>query len=640
MRYFIRKKQKETQLRFTLAVIITAAFFILLSLGRFLLFLLNRELFADVKIMQIIGAFTGGLRFDAATISVLVLPLVFMVILPVKSRKWLKFWTTLITFQFILFAAFTVADLIYFGYVKRHMGEELLSLGNDLSFIVGYIFGPGLVPMLLLIGALAGIIWLKDKLLNIFYTEPVFRGLKEIAVYIIFIIFIFLGARGGFIRHKINIPDAYTATECSIIADMSLNGIFTSYNILLNSNYIAENPMDINQAIEITVSHLIEDTEEAPKPYQYPLMRHKNHKAPIVPNLVIIALESWVPHYIDGVSNNKYGATPVFDELIKKGAYFDNFYAFELRSLQGIAAILASAPALPGMPKLGYGLERAGLTSLPRILRDNGYRAIFAQTSQCKSFNLCKTALDMGFDEAYGMEDMPRQFNYAKQEGYGYDYDMYHMLASKLEGGEKPFFIFGFTGITHMPYLGHLEGFNKYPNTTEENKYLNSLYYADYSIGRFLEAAKKQGWYNNTIFIFVSDHTFNRKGGIKEKYHIPMLVYGPWYVQPGRFTQVGSQLDILPTVLDLLRLNNNYAAAGKSLFAPQDMPRAALFADGYTIGLITKDGALRHTRAKMLETEKYSQGFDAAAAETLLLGLDKTFYTLLKEARWQEQPSQ
>jgi phosphoglycerol transferase MdoB-like AlkP superfamily enzyme len=235
------------------------------------------------------------------------------------------------------------------------------------------------------------------------------------------------------------------------------------------------------------------------------------------------------------------------------------------------------------------------------------------------------------------MEDMPKQFNYAKQEGYGYDYDMYALLAKKLEGQKEPFFVFAFTGITHIPYLGQLEGFNKYPETSEENRYLNALYYADYSIGRFIEEAKKQGWFNNTIFIFTADHTFNRKGNIREKYNIPLLIYGPWYLQARREAEVGSQLDILPTVLDLLRINDNYAAAGKSLLAGG--PRAALFADGYTIGIITGEGALRHTRAKTLESEVYAgANFDADGAQKLLLGLDKTFYTLLKEARWQERP--
>ncbi|MDR0735203.1 MAG: sulfatase-like hydrolase/transferase, partial [Elusimicrobiota bacterium] len=511
-RFILRVRRQKPQIRFTLAAVIVLLFFALLSCGRLLLFCFNRELFADMPFLQILGGFLSGARIDAATIAVLVLPLVFAVLLPVKSPRWLKFWTTLLAFEFILFAAFTIADLIYFGYVKRHMGEELLSLGNDISFIAGYIFGPALLPTLLLLGVLTAIIWFKNRLITAAYGPPRFKGLKELGLYAVFAALILLGVFGGFKKRPLNIPDAFRAAPTSGIANLALNGIFTSYNIIRKSNYIANNETDINAATETAVAYLIEPNETAPSPYRYPLMRHKNHKAPIGPNIVIVVLESWVPQYIDGASRGKYGATPVFDELIKQGVYYENFYAFELRSLQGIAAVLASAPALPGLPKLGYGLERAGLTSLAYILGKRGYRTIFAQTSQCKSFNLCDTAKNMGFDEAYGMEDMPKQFNYAKQEGYGYDYDMYALLAKKLEGQNEPFFIFAFTGITHIPYLGQLEGFNKYPETSEENRYLNALYYADYSIGRFIEEAKKQGWFNNTIFIFTADHTFNRKG--------------------------------------------------------------------------------------------------------------------------------
>ena len=64
-------------------------------------------------------------------------------------------WTFDLCAEFVLSGALLTADLIYFGYVKRHMGEELLSLGNDFSFIVGYAFGPGLWILLLLIFAFA-----------------------------------------------------------------------------------------------------------------------------------------------------------------------------------------------------------------------------------------------------------------------------------------------------------------------------------------------------------------------------------------------------------------------------------------------------------------------------------------------------
>lgn len=537
--------------------------------------------------------------------------------------------------EFVLFGALLCADLIYFGYVKRHMGEELLSLGNDFSFIVGYAFGPGLWILTALILALLFMLWSVNLIIKMFYQEPSFRGGKEIAYYIVFIALILFGIYGKASRTPLNIPDAYRTADSGMAADLALNGIFTSYRVISQGDYMAENEKDLLLSIEETVENVLTEREEAPMPYQYPLMRSlkdiRPYKTPL--NLVIVAMESWVPNYIDSVAGTEYGVTPNFDKLVKYGDYFSNFYAFELRSLPGITAILTGIPALPKLPKLGYGLEKTAMTKLPQILKEKGYRTIFAQTSQRSSFNLDKSAAMLGFEEVYGMQDMPKQFNYAKAEGYGYDYDMFSLLSEKLKGETKPFFLFAFTGITHTPYLGYLEGFDKYPNTTEENKYLNSLMFADYSIGYFMDELRKEPWFYDTIFIFVADHTFNRNGTIKEKYNIPFLIYAPRYVKAQRSETLGSQLDILPTVFELLRLPEPYSAAGKSLLSEGEN-RKALFADGYTIGIIEPEGALRHTREKALEQEKYSPSFDKDAAEQALLSLDKAFFTLIKENRW------
>lgn len=631
----LARRGAALQLRFKAALFFIFSFFALFSFERFLLFCFNYSFFEKLSFWQTFTAFLSGLRFDFSAIALFVFPLIFMMILPVKSRKWLKTWTFALCAEFILSGALLTADLIYFGYVKRHMGEELLSLGNDFSFIVGYAFGPGLWILLLLIIAFAFFIWLVNTIINIYYDKPEFMGGKEILFYFLFILLAAFGIYGKAGKAPLNIPDAYKNADSGMAADLALNGIFTSYSVISQGNYMAENERDINLATEETVKMLSSEREESPMPYQYPLMRKfknaKPYKKPL--NVVIVALESWVPNYIDSVNGTAYGVTPNFDKLVKYGNYFNNFYAFELRSLQGITAVLTGIPALPKMPKLGYGLQNTSMTKLPQILKDKGYRTIFAQTSQRSSFNLDKSAEFLGFEEVYGMEDMPKQFNYAKAEGYGYDYDMYHLLVEKLRGREEPFFVFAFTGITHTPYLGYLEGFDKYPNTTEENKYLNSLLFADYSIGYFIEEARKEPWFYDTVFIFVADHTFNRNGNIKEKYHIPFLIYAPKYIKAQKSDTLGSQLDILPTLFDLLRLQEPYSAAGKTLFA-EDGERRALFADGYTIGLIKNDGAIRHTREKALEEEKYEGTFDKAKAEEELLSLDKTVFTLIKEGRW------
>ncbi len=638
---YIRRKRKQTDFRFKLGAAAVLAFALLFTGARLLLFTLNYSTFSALPFTDILWGFLQGIRFDAATIALFALPFIWLMILPVKSKKWIKFWTVFIVFEFILAAAVLAADMIYFGYVKRHMGEELLSLANDITFIIGYAFGPGLKILIPLLFALFVLVWAISAFIDRHYNEPSFKLSKEGPVYAVILALILICVYGKPAKYPLNIPDAYYSVQNSNVANLALNGIFTSYQVIMQGNYIDENDTDINLATDTTAKHLLNDKQIVNKPYQFPLMRSDDNAKPEgrKPNIVIIAMESWVPQYIDEVNGSSYGVTPVFDGLIKNGMYFDNFYAFELRSIHGIAAVLTGVPALPKLPKLGYGLEEKGITKLADILDKQGYNTIFAQTSERKSFNLCNTAYKLGFKESYGMEDMPQQFPYVKQDGYGYDYDMYALLTQKVKDFNKtkqPFFIFAFTGITHMPYLGNLAGFDKYPNDTEQHKYLNSLNYADYSIGYLLEQAKKDGWFDNTIFIFVADHTFNRQGSIKEKYNIPMLIYGPKFINPQRVKETASQLDILPTVIDLLKLNAPYSAAGSTLLERR-ADRAAIFADGYTIGLITDKGAMRHTRAKALEDEAYTRDFDKQETEKMLLALDKTYYTLIKEGRWYER---
>lgn len=639
----IRRFSREYEFRFTLAFWITVAFLAAFFLFRILLLSLNYSVFSGLAFGQIITAFLTGFKFDFTTVSLLVLPFVFLMILPVKSRAWLKLWAFLLTVEFILLSSILSANLIYFSYVKRHLGEELLSIGNDFSYIIGYAAGDGFWILALFLLVFIVILLFINFLINRLYRCPKYGGAAELFFYILFIAIMFFGMHGRFAKEALNIPDAYASIHSSAAANLALNGIFTSYKVLTNADYMAQNETDIYAAAERTVSSLISPLENIPYPYQYPLMRNLKNVEEMPPkNLIIVLLESWVPKYIDGAVSQteiktNYGVTPYFDDLIQQGIYFDNFYAFELRSLQGLTAVLTSVPALPKIKKLGFGLEKINFTKLPEILKNRGYRTIFAQTSERASFNLDKTALMLGFNEVYGKEDMPQQFNYQKQEGYGYDYDMFHLLNQKFAKQEEPFFVFAFTGITHTPYLGVLEGFDKYPNTTEENKYLNALNFADYSIGKFMEQARKEQWFDDTVFIFVADHTFNRHGTLRDKYHIPFLIYAPKFFKPGRVKEVASQLDILPTVFNILNLTENYSSGGRNLLDNSFSPRGALVADGYTIGYITASGALKHSRSKPLEIEIYAPGFDKDYAQQDLLALDKTFFTLLQENRWQRK---
>ena len=174
---------------------------------------------------------------------------------------------------------------------------------------------------------------------------------------------------------------------------------------------------------------------------------------------------------------------------------------------------------------------------------------------------------------------------------------------------EKNFMGMVFTGITHEPFARTLPQFNKYEGDDWETGFKNTLAYADWSIGEFLKRAKEDGWFDNTVFIFVADHTSGAKtDSLYDKFRIPLVMYAPKLLPAEKRSMTVSQLDLVPTIVS----------------------------EGVNIGLITPQGAVRHSGAQLLDSEAQKDTFNAQEAAEKLQALDKAAYTLLKENRWFE----
>ena len=355
-------------------------------------------------------------------------------------------------------------------------------------------------------------------------------------------------------------------------------------------------------------------------------------------NFYIVLLEGWHPYYVDSLSGNHFGVTPVFDEIVKNGVNFTNAYAVGSRSIFGFAAVLAGVPLVPGLPMFGYGLELTSFFRFPGALADAGWNTFFAQTSNRDSYRLCALASYLGAQGSYGNEDMKELLPYIDKAPFGYDYDGLMFGAEQAEKRTaRNFMGMVFTGITHAPFARTLAQFDKYKGGTWDDGFKNTLYFSDWSIGELLKRAQEEGWFDNTVFVFVADHT---SGGpdsdsLYNKFRIPLVFYAPKILKPRTVDYVVSQLDIVPTLYNMAGLDVPYTALGRDMFDERDADkRVALVSEGVNIGLITKDGAIRHTRKEILSEEKLSDNFDVQQAEDTLLALDKAAYTLLKNNTW------
>jgi phosphoglycerol transferase MdoB-like AlkP superfamily enzyme len=166
--------------------------------------------------------------------------------------------------------------------------------------------------------------------------------------------------------------------------------------------------------------------------------------------------------------------------------------------------------------------------------------------------------------------------------------------AIKVMNGEakenKPFFNHIMTVSNHRPFT--------YPNNKidipgDAKSRDGGVKYTDFAMKKFFEMASKQPWFANTVFVIIADHCASSAGKTElpvDKYRIPAMIYSPGYVQPKHYTNLMSQIDIMPTLFGLLNFNYQSKFYGEDVLKKDYKPRA-LIATYQDLGLI-KDNIL------------------------------------------------
>jgi phosphoglycerol transferase MdoB-like AlkP superfamily enzyme len=99
---------------------------------------------------------------------------------------------------------------------------------------------------------------------------------------------------------------------------------------------------------------------------------------------------------------------------------------------------------------------------------------------------------------------------------------------------------------------------------------LETVMYTDYALKLFFERASKTSWYNNTLFVITSDHTAqslkDSYGNNVGMYKIPMILFKPDADTSFISNHIFQQIDLVPTIIDYLQLNDKSFGFGKSVY--------------------------------------------------------------------------
>ena len=105
------------------------------------------------------------------------------------------------------------------------------------------------------------------------------------------------------------------------------------------------------------------------------------------------------------------------------------------------------------------------------------------------------------------------------------------------------------------------------PKQQEEAYYLNACHYTDKQIGQYIKRLKKIGLYENSLIVITSDHALHNSFFRGEYTDLPLyIIYSPGL--PQMWNEECNQVDVYPTLLDLLGIEPKWCGLGTSLLSP------------------------------------------------------------------------
>ena len=367
--------------------------------------------------------------------------------------------------------------------------------------------------------------------------------------------FIFIGGlsiiviRGGITNMPINQSIAYFSND-NMANDIAVNPL---YNLIQD--------FDIKNKLPDPSTYMLRSNEEAKAILAEDFNITKDTTIQILntpkPNLVYIILESWSVDNISKLGGIE-GCTPQFDALCSDGLLFTNAYSNAYVSDQGIPAILSGYPSVS---RMAITNQPAKVTHLPCISEDLtplGYSSSFLFGGELVYGNLRGYLLEKKFTDLTEVYDLTQ---YPKGSLGVHDEHTFKELLQRLSQKKSPFLYGFFSQSTHMPYdFIPSDNWHSVANDAEK-KYTESVHYADIHLGTFFEEAKKQGWYKNTLFVVVADHSHNTikqwDGSFPQKSKIPLLFVGGALKDEWKgktVDKIVSQLDITSTILHQMKL--------------------------------------------------------------------------------------
>lgn len=515
----------------------------------------------------------------------------------------------------LLVVIFYVIDFQHYDYLHQRLNASVINYTEDAKISANMVWEtyPVLSMLLIIILVSLALYVFNIQTFKVLQKRKYQNGfIFKLITGIVFALILGLGIFGRLNQYPLRWSDAFTF-EDDFKANLSLNPFqsFLSTMEFRNSTFDLEK---VKEYYPLMTQYLKIDTPDIntlnyQRKYPYPDTAQ-------TPNVVVVICESFST-YKSTMGGNPLNTTPYFNEMCQNGIFFDRCFTPAYGTARGVWATIT------GIPDVEYpntASRNPSYVDQYSIISDYKDYDKFYFIGGSFSWANMRGLLTNNIADLNLYEE--ENFKSATVDVWGIsDKRLFLESNNVLKEQKKPFFAVIQTSNNHRPYTIPDEDMAEFtlethpPDTLEKYGFqseeeFNAFRYMDYTFKKFIETAKKEPYFNNTIFVFVGDHGIKGQTGDMfpkawetqslTAMHVPLLFYAPGILQPAKYDNTCSQLDILPSVTALAKVSFENKTLGKNLFDTTGREvrfrnNAFLFDPGIkSIGMVTDQYSYTH----------------------------------------------
>ena len=468
-----------------------------------------------------------------------------------KKRIQLSF------FFYLLFTVFFFANFWYNKYFGNYLSVADMTMGQGIrpiKVLLRQLIGWIDLLFVFELPVLIYLIFFKGDFEDRSFSITENRTYRKKILLTFLVILMLLGVHILYINNLYAVDGFLELYEHSTPAFVSVYGIFPLYL----AEYISMETKEAEKVEQISDQKVVGEEKLS-----------REHHIRNLENIIVIQLESFDQKIIDYQYQNQQ-LTPFLNRLKQNSIYFNNIYAQHVNgSFDAEFSFLTSLYPI-NKNYVFKTNDMSEFNSLVKVLKNRNYQTLAFHGNDGDFFYRNKGYPEMGFDKFYHRQAFSTEKADVGKESYlGInDYDFFEQSLKFLERAEKPFFAFFITVTSHTPFDFYPEAYAQ-PEFADikpviVKDYFNSVYFTDQSIRNFFRGLKIRGLYEDTLFVFYSDHSsdlekesynsgdnFILNANTKEPENIPLMIYHP-EIDAELISKTGTHTDIAPTILDIM----------------------------------------------------------------------------------------